>query len=122
MNPTSPPRFLPRDVVLAACACTGLWATAPAVHADPTRPPAAWLQAQTPARAPAKATPIPRASIILLGRERQIAVVDGQTVRRGDRVGDARVVRIDAYRLVLSHGGSIDTFPTTPLSPNEKRP
>lgn len=122
MNPTSPPRFLPRHALLAACACTGLWATAPAAHADPTRPPAAWLQAQTPARAPAKATPIPRASIILFGRERQVAVVDGQTVRRGDRVGEARVVRIDAYQLVLSPSSSVDTLPTTPLPPTEKRP
>ena len=122
MNRSPPPRFVCRYAAMTACACAGLCATAPVALADPTRPPAAWHSAQATASAPAPATPIPRASILLVGRERQIAVVDGQTVRRGDRVGEARVVRIDAYRLVLSHSTSIDSLPTTPLPPHEKRP
>lgn len=70
---------------------------------DPTRPPARMLR---PA-ANAPAVDAPQLQSILVGRAadgRRVAVIDGNTVRIGDRVGDARVVGMTQAQVVLQRG------------------
>ncbi|MCA1245834.1 hypothetical protein [Massilia sp. MS-15] len=75
---------------------------------DPTRPPP---QAGQPAggsdAAGATATRAPQLQSVLVGRGRdgrQVAVIDGQSVRVGDSVQGARVTRIDAGEVELVRG------------------
>ena len=42
---------------------------------------------------------------ILISPQRKVAVVNGRTVSIGDRVGDAVVVDIRPYEVILSRGG-----------------
>lgn len=75
-----------------------------AVMNDPTRPPAS-LSAPAPGNAPAAAGP--QLQSILLSRNaggRRIAVIDGKTVREGQRVDGAVVEAIRANEVVLRHG------------------
>lgn len=112
------------DLRGGAAIAAWLWTAPCPALADPTRAPEAWRRAQGTDSATAQVAPAARATIILRGRERQVAVVDGQTVRRGDRLGEQRVVRIDPYRLILSNGDTVElsTSTLTPPNPNPKRP
>lgn len=73
-----------------------LFATAHAeVPRDPTRPPSALGEA-------AETTPAgPTLQAIRLSGTTRSAVISGQEVRLGDRVGELRVVRIDEDRVTL---------------------
>lgn len=75
-----------------ALACSG-WA------ADPTRPPDAWLQASGPEKATGEAQRLQ--SVLLPERGRPVAVIGGKTVVLGDRVGDARLVKLTEREAVL---------------------
>jgi MSHA biogenesis protein MshK len=100
--------------VLALCALAGV-AQAQAV-VDPTRPPAAMTAPQLPPGAVA----LPRAeraqpqlqSILVSLRPggRRVAVIDGKTVRQGQRVGDAQVLTINATDVVLRRGSQTMTL------------
>lgn len=85
-----------------------LLATATTVRAelpDPTRPPAAMLAAPMPAASAAAGAP--QLQSVLLGKGRApAAVISGQLVVLGGRLGDARLVRVDARSAVLKgpHG------------------
>jgi MSHA biogenesis protein MshK len=71
---------------------------------DPTRPPAA---AMASSAAPAAASSGPRLQSILVGREaggRQLAVIDGETVRLGEQFHGARVARIGDNEVELVRG------------------
>jgi MSHA biogenesis protein MshK len=71
---------------------------------DPTRPPAAAMAASA---APAAASSGPRLQSILVGREaggRQLAVIDGETVRLGEQFHGARVARIGDNEVELVRG------------------
>lgn len=80
---------------------------------DPTRPPAQLLH-------PGSGAPtagVPQLQSILIGRAaggRRVAVIDGATVRVGDRVGDAvtgaRVVAIYAGEVQLDRAGTRETL------------
>jgi MSHA biogenesis protein MshK len=79
---------------------------------DPTRPPQALLR---PIAAGANAG-APQLQSILIGRGaggRRVAVIDGDTVRVGDRVGGARVVAINAADVQLQRGGKRETLKLT---------
>ncbi|WP_332877929.1 hypothetical protein [Massilia sp. S19_KUP03_FR1] len=72
---------------------------------DPTRPPAALLQPV----AGAAGAEGPRLQSILIGRAaggRRVAVIDGETVRVGDRVAGARVIAILSAEVHLRRGAS----------------
>lgn len=83
--------------------------------ADPTRPP-------TDIAAPAVATapPGPRLSSVLISPGRRLAVVDGETVAVGGKVGDATVVQISETEVVLKRGEETERL--TMFSGIEKRP
>ena len=84
----------------------GLLACAPAVAqtlADPTRPPAA-LDASRP---DAAADGLPRLQSVLIAPRaggRQVAVIDGETVRLGDSFRGARVARMTQNEVELVRG------------------
>jgi MSHA biogenesis protein MshK len=63
---------------------------------DPTRP-SGW---RADDRAPAAGV-----QSILISPQRKVAVVHGRTVTVGDRVGDAVVVDILPYEVILNRGG-----------------
>ncbi|MCX9155083.1 hypothetical protein OPU71_02980 [Niveibacterium sp. 24ML] len=62
-----------------------------AAPGDPTRPPDAYL----PAAMPAAGAPSAEAMVlqsVLIGPDRKLAVISGQTVLLGGRIGEARLV------------------------------
>jgi MSHA biogenesis protein MshK len=88
---------------------------------DPTRPPAAlW--------APASAAPVvaarPQLQSVLISTQpggRRLAVVDGQTVRVGSKVGDAVVTEIHDTAVLLRRGKSLETFKLYPSSKTDSK-
>lgn len=83
---------------------------------DPTRPPAAlW--------APASAAPVvaarPQLQSVLISTQpggRRLAVIDGQVVKIGSKVGDAVVTDIRDTAVLLRRGKSLETFKLYPSS------
>jgi MSHA biogenesis protein MshK len=89
-------------------ACLALWAAA-AGHAqalqDPTRPPAQLIAGR--GAAAAAVTRAPQLQSVLIARQqggRHVAVIDGETVRLGDRFRGARVVRMTQTEVELVRG------------------
>ncbi|MGX9782031.1 MSHA biogenesis protein MshK [Janthinobacterium lividum] len=88
---------------------------------DPTRPPAAlW--------APASAAPVvaarPQLQSVLISTQpggRRLAVIDGQTVKVGGKVGDAVVTEIRDTAVVLRRGKSLETFKLYPSSKTDNK-
>jgi len=92
-----------KSVFFLMLALAGARAGAQTVQ-DPTRPPAALLHPA--AGGPGAAGP--HLQSILIGRApggRRVAVIDGETVRVGDRVAGARVIAIEAAAVQLQRGG-----------------
>lgn len=88
--------------LLCACVCASLSAQAQPLQ-DPTRPA---LGALAPPRTEdaAQSAPGPRLQSVLIGRQpggRQVAVIDGDTVRVGEMYKGARVARIEANQVEL---------------------
>lgn len=84
-------------IVLAAICVSALAGSAAAQPlADPMRPPVLGPLPGAPA-----ATAGPVVDTIIIGAGRRYAVIDGQTVTQGGRVGDARVVRIAETEVTL---------------------
>lgn len=108
---------------LALLWLTNAWS---ATRSDPTRPPPGWLAAQ-PAAAVARAgqpnaqgavsqagqpnadgvapqagqANTPGLQLILIGKTRKFAVIDGEVVKPGDTYNGSKVVRIDAGEVVV---------------------
>ena len=86
---------------------------------DPTRPPAAlWAPASAAPVAPAQ----PRLQSVLISTQpggRRLAVIDGQTVKVGSKVGDAVVTEIRDTAVLLRRGKTLETFK---LYPGSKTP
>ncbi|WP_338761263.1 MSHA biogenesis protein MshK [Massilia sp. METH4] len=108
-------------VVLALAWCAG----AGAQIADPTQPPPG-LAAAAAGAAPPAPPPGPELQSILVSREpggRRIAVISGEMVRQGGRVGGATVEQIGTDRVVLRRGKARETLrlytkpPHTPVAP-----
>lgn len=77
---------------------------------DPTRPPPEAMTAPAGDGAPALPTESkgPRLESVLVGRNyegREIAVIDGKIVRRGEKFNGAVLVKVTANTAVLKHGG-----------------
>ncbi|PHV31585.1 MSHA biogenesis protein MshK [Janthinobacterium sp. BJB312] len=88
---------------------------------DPTRPPAAlWAPAST---APAVAAR-PQLQSVLISTQpggRRLAVIDGQTVRVGSKVGGAVVTEIRDTAVLLRRGKSLETFKLYPSSKTDNK-
>jgi MSHA biogenesis protein MshK len=75
--------------------------------ADPTQPPPESRLAApgVDAAAAAPTRPGPQLQSVLIGtRGREVAVIDGQTLRKGDKFNGAVLVRISKNQVVLQHG------------------
>ena len=112
----APRRWAP---LLALClACSGVQAQA---LDDPTRPPAAlWAPASAAPVAPAQ----PRLQSVLISTQpggRRLAVIDGQTVKVGSKVGDAVVTEIHDTAVLLRRGKSLETFKLYPSSKTDNK-
>ncbi|PWF47737.1 MSHA biogenesis protein MshK [Massilia glaciei] len=95
----------------ALCAALALPARAQPMN-DPTRPPPLFY---LPAGAGAAAAPAgtPQLQSLLISLRpggRRVAVIDGKTVRQGDRVGGAVLARIESTHVVLRRGGKLETI------------
>ncbi|TCS39083.1 MSHA biogenesis protein MshK [Paucimonas lemoignei] len=78
---------------------------------DPTRPPVS-LHAGAAAEASGSGAPVLQS--VLISPKRKVAVISGETVQVGDRIGDARVTKISEGEVVLSRDGkpqSLKLFP-----------
>ena len=87
-------------------AITGFLITVNPAHGDPTRPPSpaeirAWQAGRT-ADAPETSWQL---QSVLISDTREVAVINGQRYRAGDRVGQARVVAIEPGQVTLDHDG-----------------
>jgi MSHA biogenesis protein MshK len=72
---------------------------------DPTRPPS--MLVRTPAGAPVAASAAPVLQSVLIGRQaggRQVAVIDGETVRLGGTFRGAVLVRMTETEVELQRG------------------
>ncbi len=77
---------------------------------DPTRPPAALT---APADGAVGVPGAPMLQSVLVSRNpggRAVAVISGQTVRLGGKVGDAVLVRISQTEVVLRRGKALETL------------
>lgn len=83
---------------------------------DPTRPP----QPQTPA-ATAQAPLDMSLDSILTSDDRRVAVINGQAVREGDHIGNARVQRIGQDRVLLRINRTTRTL-TLESTPSVRQP
>lgn len=86
---------------------------------DPTRPPAVMgVQGGQGGDAGAPAEPaVPKLQSILASREpggRRIAVISGEPVRQGMKVGDAIVERVGETEVVLRRGKILETLKLFP--------
>ena len=104
----------PRSLALAL-----LWPLAALAQdsADPTRPPSAMtvpvIVAGSVYVAPRAEKHVPQLQSILVSLRpggRRVAVIDGKTVRQGQRVGDAQLIAIGATEVVLRSGGKTKTL------------
>jgi len=98
-----------------------LWAlcsagAALAQSADPTRPPPAFIGAAGTV-AGGGAEPVGnRLTSVVIARQgsRSRAVIDGQVLRRGDRIGDSRLIRITETQVELAGPNGRETLYLTP--------
>ncbi len=84
---------------------------------DPTRPPASveFLQESRGS----VATSVPILQSIIMSQGRRMAIINGQSVRLGEKFGAARLEKINESEVVLRVGGNLETLK---LYPNiEKR-
>jgi len=84
--------------------------------ADPTQPPALWLASAAASAAEGGTVGGPRLQTVLQPRQggRPRAVIDGRLVSVGDRIGAARLVRLDEREAVLSGPGGESHLRLTP--------
>lgn len=89
--------------LLSGLLCSALWSSVAAAAVDPTRP--ADYQSRTQSVAPSVGgSELRLEAIRALGGKRS-AVINGHSVGPGDRIGTARVLRIDADSVTLSRDG-----------------
>lgn len=107
-------KFLTRCLAAWGClACVigvAAHAASPENLPDPTRPPASL---DSPDVAPVVASG-PVLQSVLIAPGRKVAVISGQSVQVGDRVGDARVARIAEGEAVLVRDGKSQTLKLFP--------
>lgn len=80
---------------------------------DPTRPPTVTLADESAAgEAGEGATPVLQS--ILISPSRRQAIISGKTVTVGEKVGDAKIVRITENTVILRNGSDLQTLKLFP--------
>lgn len=82
--------------------------------ADPTRPPAAWLEQPGVAQAGGEGGGLRLQSVLMPQRGKPVAVIGGKTVTVGGRVGDARLVSLTEREAVLQGPDGVTHLYLTP--------
>lgn len=77
---------------------------------DPMRPPETSASPSNEARGDASA----RLQSVLISRSRSVAVIDGRSVRLGERIGDATVTAISPSQVTLQRGAERQTLKLYP--------
>jgi MSHA biogenesis protein MshK len=112
-----------KTVLLFALACSAAMAGPATAQSqgltDPTRPPAALAAAGTGAASDGEpaAPAAPQLQSILVSREaggRRVAVINGELVKPGMKVGDAVVERVGETEVVLRRGKARETLKLFP--------
>ena len=86
---------------------------------DPTRPPAALTAARLTGEAP-PAPPSPSLQSVIISPKHTMAIINGQTVKLGEKFGDALLVKVTETEVVLRNGNMLQTLKLFPDV--EKRP
>ena len=111
-------RVVPAAAMLILLALLVLPGGVPAVHAageaaltvtDPTRPPPE-MMALFPASAGAVVLAVPRLQSVMIGSAERSAIIDGQRYKVGDKLGDARLLKISENEVVLAGSGGRQTM------------
>ncbi len=76
---------------------------------DPTRPPPE-MMALFPASAGAVVLAVPRLQSVMIGSAERSAIIDGQRYKVGDKLGDARLLKISENEVVLAGIGGRQTM------------
>ena len=101
-----------RMTALAVVSVLALWCGEPAAQSgrfvDPTRPPNAIPEASGATAGE------PRLQSVLIAPGRRVAVIDGQPVSVGDKIGDSTVVRIAVGEVTLRQGAETRTLKLLP--------
>lgn len=79
---------------------------------DPTRPPASLGIVEPGTKTSKESGPILQS--VLISKGRKVAVINGQTVRLGDKFGKARLVSISETEVVLKSGKDVQTLKLFP--------
>lgn len=88
---------------------------------DPTQPPPESALQQGGAVAAAPAATGPRLQSVLIGtRGREVAVIDGQTVRRGEKFNGALLVKVGKNQVVLRRAGETQILTLFPGETGDK--
>ena len=92
---------------------------------DPTRPPPEALQSQSPGAAPAPGVPrkpVLQSVLVGKGREgREVAVIDGEVVRKGQMFRGAVLEEVGANVAVLRRGNKTETLILFPLAAGSRK-
>jgi len=114
-------------LLAAAMLAMPLWAAAQS-HvglSDPTRPPPEALQTQTPGDMPVPAGPHkPVLQSVLVGKGhegREVAVIDGEVVRKGQKFHDAVLEEVGTNVAVLRRGNKTETLILFPLAAGSRK-
>lgn len=81
--------------------------------ADPTRPP---VIAEPAPQGAEVVTPVagPELQSVLISPTRRVAIISGQSVKLGDKFGEARVVKITENEVVLRNGKDVQVLKLFP--------
>ncbi|MTW13725.1 MSHA biogenesis protein MshK [Pseudoduganella eburnea] len=96
-----------------------------AALSDPTRPPPEALQLQSPSAVPAPSVPRkPVLQSVLVGKGhegREVAVIDGEVVRKGQAFHGAVLEEVGANVAVLRRGNKTETLILFPLAAGSRK-
>ncbi len=81
---------------------------------DPTRPPSSWVEPSPVSGQVGESEGLRLQSVLIPQRGKPVAVIGGVTVTLGERVGDARLVRLTEREAVLQGADGVTHLYLTP--------
>lgn len=85
-----------------------------AQSADPTRPPANWLNLMDGAAQPGDGAGLRLQSVLMRQSGKPVAVIGGKTVTLGGKIGEATLVRLNEREAVLQGADGVTHLYLTP--------
>lgn len=95
-------------LLVAAAAFSFAGAVIAEILPDPTRPSGASMNDGLGAAGAAASGPVLQS--VLVSPNRRVAVINGQSVAVGDRIGEARVAKITETEVTLAQGGQMQVL------------